>query len=241
MKQKSLVARVWLILGAALSTSAFATGTVSSEVKDDIAYVYHKDAHWNCCPDTVMQVIPNPDTAFIIDIFERDLCTHPCNCMCYFDLTHTLEGLVPGTYTARVWEVFCENQPMLAGTTDFVIPAQAGLKGFSSAMSDCHEEPGASEDKSPKTETFLTTASQVTAQSVEISYSLVQTSEVALGIYNSVGIKICRLHNGAEGPGTHIAIWNATDDSGNKVSPGTYFVLLETYDKIISLSLIVLK
>lgn len=230
-------------MGAAISAaSAFATGTVSSEVKDNVAYVYHKDAHWNCCPDTVMEVIPNADTANIIDIYERDLCINPCGCECYFDFTHTLDGLAPGTYNARVWEVFCEDEPLLTGTTDFVIPAQTGLSDFSSIMSKCHDEPhGIGEDTPLPLAASIETSSPIAARSAEITYTLEQASDVFLAIYNSAGIKICSLRKGAQIAGMHTANWNTCDDSGKRVPRGTYFAILETRDGVCSLPLIVLR
>ncbi len=229
-------------MGAAiLSAGAFASGTVSSEVKNNVAYVYHKDAYWNCCPDTLFEIIPNPDSAFIIDIYEHDRGTHPCKCECYFDFTHTLEGLAPGTYTARVWEAFFDLEPVVAGTTVFVIPSRTGLLDLSSSMSNCHEEPGVNESDPLPLAASLETSSPVTARSVGIAYTLERATGFSISIYNSAGIKVRSLERGVQSSGTHAARWNACDDSGNKVPRGTYFVLLETRYGVQSLPLIVLR
>jgi hypothetical protein len=243
MKNICRYAGVFVVIGVALSiTTGFATGTVSSKVIDGVAYVYHINANWNCCPDTVMEIIPNADSADIIDIFEHDLGTHPCGCMCYFDFTHKLEGLAPGNYTARVWEVFWDNEPLLAGTTTFTIPVQTGSLVFSSGMSNCHDEPGGiGEDTPLQTMTSLESVSPFASQSVEISFTTEAKSQIILAIYNSAGIKVRDLYGGVQDAGMHVARWDACDDDGNKVPRGTYFVILRSENNMHSLPLIVLR
>lgn len=242
MKNIRRLTGVFVVTGVALSiTAGFATGTVSSQVIDGVAYVYHTDANWNCCPDTVMEIVPNSDSADIIDIFEHDLGTHPCKCMCYFDFTHKLEGLAPGYYTARVWEVFRDNEPEPAGTTTFTIPFQTGSLSFSSDMSSCHGEPGIEEGIHLQTKASIESASPFAAQSVEICFTIEAESQIILAIYNSAGIKVRDLYGGVQDAGMHFAGWDACDNHGNKVPRGTYFVILGIGNNIHTLPLIVLR
>ena len=60
-----------------------------------------------------------------------------------------------------------------------------------------------------------------------IGYQLRQRSNVRLTIYNLLGQKVRTLVDSEQDAGVHTAIWNARDDSGRRVSSGTYFLRLE--------------
>ncbi|MCK9557547.1 MAG: T9SS type A sorting domain-containing protein [Candidatus Cloacimonetes bacterium] len=64
--------------------------------------------------------------------------------------------------------------------------------------------------------------------STNISYSLPSPAAVSLYIYNLKGQKVKTLLSNVNSPaGTHVEIWNGTDDSGKLVSSGMYFCRLE--------------
>jgi hypothetical protein len=240
MKRAFVLVTALIIIAGAVPV--YASGRVWSDVKDNVAYIYHDDAWWNCCPDTVFEIVPNQDSSWIIDIYERDLDTHPCNCMCYFNFTHTLRGLAPGTYLARVWEVYGDSDPELAGTTTFSILAKIGFFATGTYMSDCHQEPEGVKVSDDDRGFELENVSSSPAQNpVEIRYHLPAAQNVNLEIYDVTGTRVRTLEVGQQGTGDHIAVWDISDASGRPVPRGIYFVRLEARGEARTLPLIVLR
>jgi len=62
---------------------------------------------------------------------------------------------------------------------------------------------------------------------VKISYSLAQSSEVNIKIYDCSGRFIKRLINEKKKPGRYELVWSGIDDKGRRVSSGVYFVEMD--------------
>jgi hypothetical protein len=218
---------------------AYASGRVSSEVKENIAYVHHDSAWFNCCPEMVFEIKKD---GYTIDIYEEDLDIHPCDCMCDFDFTHKLEGLKPGTYLAQVWENnhYDTKGFRLAGETSFIIPAKVGLYRTSSARSECGGWPAAEEDHSSPEGLRISTPS-LTHSPVKISYVLPEAASVTIAVYDVIGIKLLTLNLGFREAGEHSVVWDACSEAGQPVPRGIYFVRLQASGSSRSLRLIVLR
>lgn len=242
MKRNYLVVVALMLVAAAVPSYAL-SGRVWSEVADNTAIVHHDSAWFNCCADMSFEIKPNPDTVGIIDIYERDLGTHPCYCMCHFDFTHILEGLEPGDYLARVWEASYDEEYTLAGTTSFTIKAQLGSFSTTTLMSDCYDAEGAEEPpSSPHTGLELTNvSSSPTQQSAQIRYFLPTQTEVLIQIYDVTGTRVRKLNIGSQEQGEHLVIWDTREESGQPIPRGIYFVRLQAAGQARSLSLIVLR
>lgn len=225
-----------LLVISAFGGVLFATGTVWSEVKDNVAYVYHDDARFNCCPEMVITQDIDEDIK-VIDIFEQD--TQPaCDCMCFYDFTHEFEGLAPGEYTANVWEADCkECEFTLAGTTNFVIVSKISPLAVFDTMSSCHEEPGVRE--TPERETV--DLQRRSLYPVEIAFTLSEISSVNLSIFDVSGRKVRTLFVGQMERGEHILKWDMRDNRGEYLPKGIYIATLATSRSAKSLPLIVLK
>jgi N-acetylneuraminic acid mutarotase len=63
-----------------------------------------------------------------------------------------------------------------------------------------------------------------------IDYTLPQAGQVTLSIYNLFGQHIQTLVNDKQNAGTYSHVWNATDETGNKVSSGIYLYRIEFTD-----------
>ena len=63
-----------------------------------------------------------------------------------------------------------------------------------------------------------------------ISFSVPSEQDVRLEIYNAAGQRVACLVNRAVPRGWSQVTWNAKDDRGNEVAPGTYFCRLSTKD-----------
>lgn len=61
-----------------------------------------------------------------------------------------------------------------------------------------------------------------------IRYSIEEPGSVSLEIYNIKGQLVKTLYHGNAEVGSHTAIWNGLDNSGNACSSGVYFYRLRT-------------
>ncbi len=224
-----LIIVCFVVTGYALS------GEVWSEVKDNIAYVHHDSAVFNCCPEMVFEIKID---GFQIDIFEQDTLA-ACDCICDFDFTHKLEGLEPGTYHARVWESYYKGEEyFLSGTTDFTILAKLVPFKTDNLRSDCGGWSGVGE-QNPEISDFRVGSPALTE--VVISYGLTLASGARIELYNVLGVRVRTLYADSQGVGEHVLVWDTRDDAGIKVPRGTYFVLLRAGADLRSLPLIVLR
>jgi flagellar hook assembly protein FlgD len=60
-----------------------------------------------------------------------------------------------------------------------------------------------------------------------IKYSLPESRDVKLVIYNSLGEKVKTLVNGIQEPGYYTTIWEGTNDQGIKVGSGMYIYAIK--------------
>ncbi len=63
--------------------------------------------------------------------------------------------------------------------------------------------------------------------STQVQYQIPAENLVVIEIYNVMGQKIKTLVNENQKPGTYTMTWNATDDHGNTVAAGTYFLRMQ--------------
>ena len=63
-----------------------------------------------------------------------------------------------------------------------------------------------------------------------IEYSLKKPGRVTLSIYNIFGRHIKTLVDATQSAGVYSHVWNATDETGNRVSSGVYLYRIEFYD-----------
>ena len=63
-----------------------------------------------------------------------------------------------------------------------------------------------------------------------IKYQVPQDSRISLTVYNMLGQKVATLANEYKTAGYHNVVWNATNDFGQKVSSGVYFLRMQAGD-----------
>ncbi|OQY29499.1 MAG: hypothetical protein B6244_03740 [Candidatus Cloacimonetes bacterium 4572_55] len=61
-----------------------------------------------------------------------------------------------------------------------------------------------------------------------IHYQLESSSQVSLSVYNQTGQLVKVLENGSKSVGDHEAMWDGTNENGDKVGVGVYFYQLQT-------------
>ncbi|MDD2230381.1 MAG: FlgD immunoglobulin-like domain containing protein [Candidatus Cloacimonetes bacterium] len=74
-----------------------------------------------------------------------------------------------------------------------------------------------------------------------LRFSLPEDAEVILDIYNLKGQKVRKLLSGSQTAGMHTCLWDAKDNSGNKVSSGIYFAVLSTHGNQLSRKMLLMK
>lgn len=103
------------------SSIAALRDSIVAAFREDTLFVTHFNAFYNCCFEIDMNFHQDGSLLNFIELPTGD----PCRCMCYFDITSTVVGLVPGTYIIRVWN---EDQSGLFGETVIIIPSGTALK-----------------------------------------------------------------------------------------------------------------
>ena len=63
--------------------------------------------------------------------------------------------------------------------------------------------------------------------STQVSYTLLESQEITLAVYDVMGRKVATLVSGARSAGDHAVAWAGLDDRGRKVEPGMYFTRLD--------------
>ena len=82
--------------------------------------IVHNNVEYNCCAWIDIEVVQQP---FTLEFYESERFTiGPCFCLCCFDLEMAVGGLSPGDYTVRLWKVYFEMPPALAG--EWVVTVQ---------------------------------------------------------------------------------------------------------------------
>ena len=79
------------------------------------------------------------------------------------------------------------------------------------------------------------------ASGTTLRYTLATSAEADLSIFDISGRRIRRLASGIVGPGEHAVVWNARNDTGQRVPPGVYLVRLRTPDTAETRRVIILE
>jgi subtilisin family serine protease len=74
-----------------------------------------------------------------------------------------------------------------------------------------------------------------------IRYSLPARSHITISVYNILGRKVQTLIDEVKSAGTHTAVWNGTDETGQAVSSGIYFYRVKTADRAESRKMLLLR
>ena len=77
--------------------------------------------------------------------------------------------------------------------------------------------------------------------STKISYSIPESGDISLNIYDMRGRRIKSLVNKNQASGRYLIEWNATDDYGNNVGAGVYIYQLRSKNKTLSQKMVLMK
>lgn len=66
-----------------------------------LVMINHKNAMFNCCLDTILVDLAQEENLLILT--EAEIATHPCHCICPYEVSASLEVSLPGQYQVEIW------------------------------------------------------------------------------------------------------------------------------------------
>jgi len=134
----------------------------------------------------------------------------------------------PGLYVWHCHILEHEDNEMMR-PYEVVHPPKGGKKKYYAGWGDGPMETGLNENEATVS-SVLTLSSHPNPfnMNTQISYSLPEASHVGLAVYNVAGQKVKTLVNAFEAVGFKTVTWNGTNQSGERVASGLYFLRLET-------------
>ncbi len=76
---------------------------IIARVEGDSVFVEHNNAIYNCCADDIEVTLSSQGN--ILTLYEKEILTRPCWCLCCYNIYTKIDGLTPGEYTIVVcWQ-----------------------------------------------------------------------------------------------------------------------------------------
>ncbi len=138
-----------------------------------------------------------------------------------------LNNLSSGEYFWRVRGVNSNGESFYSGTGNFTISGATGVENYENIVPQ-------------KFEVYQNYPNPFNPNTV-IKFGLPEAAFVSVKIYNMLGQEIKTLINSEKNAGTYNLQWNGHDNSGKKVSSGTYIYRVVSGNNIISKKMILLK
>jgi len=118
-------------------------------------------------------------------------------------------------------------------------------KSFGAGFTDIYliktEQESGIEEYTPEPFPILQVSPNPCLGSVELEYSITNSSDVRIDIYNIIGRKVTTLENEHKEAGKYTVTWNGIDQSGIEVPGGVYLILLYTDNHTITGKVTVLR
>jgi len=93
---------------------------IEISAEGDTIHVIHKNATYNCCPDDIEVSLSVEGN--LLRLTEKEILTHPCYCLCCYDVKSTIVDLPSGSYTLEYCWYDYETQVTKCDTDEVVIP-----------------------------------------------------------------------------------------------------------------------
>ena len=195
-------------------------------------------AQRNCCALYQMEV---DQYDFTITWLQKDT-GDVCYCICHFDLSVTFGPLSAGNYTADVYCTEAVSQDTLfQGSTSFVIESSGDkdtVTVIDTYQSDCYNYVSVSEPAidNHRLNVFPNPALN---NEITIRYKSLHSDNAGIYIYSVTGQLLKSFDDLSHGE--HFLKWDLANETGNRLSPGVYFVIFRTsketsYSRLVVLS-----
>lgn len=206
-------------------------------VSGDTVHIWNTGAFENCASLFRMDVSISSDTIYVTEV---DTAEEYVFCLCYFDLCTSVTGLQAGSYEALVYREI----PLLYPDTSFYIGSTSFIYGGSGStflsktyQSECYNVTKEEVRKLFPNEYILyDNFPNPFNPNSKIKYSIPQTSNVVIKVFDVLGNEIETLVNDEKTSGTYEITWYA----GNLQS-GVYFYRLQAGDFIETKKMVLMK
>lgn len=192
--------------------------------------LHHRLATYNCCPDSFTFTIETVGDSLFVT--EHEVLTHPCDCMCCFNLSVTVADL-----TAGDWHIvfrWLDDEPYgwrveyLDVHLDGAEKAGPGRVAATS-YTGCLDPMPAPEGPPYRDGIRLHAAAPNPFNPrTTIAFDLSREAYVTLRVFDAAGRVVSTLIEGESRiPGHYEAAWQGRDDAGRACASGTYFYRLD--------------
>ena len=225
-----------ILLVILFAYTALAQNKKAEEINIDIKngeVIIEDNNIWANCAALYKTEITIEDKVIILT--QTDTSVQKVRCMCYFDLTHTIRELPPGSYIVEIWrqELKKYNYPgdtliLIAKENIDVPPAlQMPPVMLVTKQSECHGEVDVPNDYTRNIDEIQVNPMPVSS-SMRLSFELKHEGDIKLYIYNMLGRKIKELSYGGFPSGDNTLYLNL-----NGLPTGIYLGKLLLPDKTI--------
>ncbi len=220
-----------------ITTYAETEDSVFVIISGDTVQIWNTGAYENCGCLFRMDVVVSNDTIYITEV---DTSSDWANCMCAFDLCAFVTGLQNGTYLVEVFRympLFYPDTVFYIGSTSFTYGGS--MLGFSlqSFQSDCYNitETSKSEEQ-PKGFILKQNYPNPFNPTTTIKYSIPQSSNVVIKVFDILGNEIEVLVNEEKPVGTYEVTWYTEN-----LQSGIYFYQLTAASFVETKKMVLMK
>ena len=206
-------------------------------IEGDTVNIWNTMAYENCGCLFRMDVIVSNDTIYVTEV---DTTSNWAWCMCYFDLCASITGLQNGTYFVEVFRYMplcCPDTTFYIGSTSFAFGGSELSFNIESFQSECYNITEVNKSEKYLKEYLLKqNYPNPFNPSTKIKYSIPQTSQVQIKVFDVLGNEIETLINEEKPSGTYELSWYA-----EYLPNGVYFYQLKAGSFIKTKKMILIK
>jgi len=205
----------------------------------DTIVVWNTNINVNCATSYVPEVTRIQDS---ITIVERDTAKRYATCLCFFDVTVSLTGLIPGNYHVTIYRTvhhLTGDTIFSVGSINFSVGAGSGLPLNTRIYSGaCHQDPISSVFESGVAGNYALLANYPNPfnPKTSIHYSIPNSGLVSIEIYDALGRLVSTLVHEKKEAGNYEVQFD-----GSAYESGAYFCRLVSGKTVITTKLLLLK
>ena len=184
---------------------------VEVSINSDQISIINENVYADCCAEFASEIKIKQDE---IILFQSDTSNEDCRCECYFDLTYNLSNIPAGSYDLKIIrnelkENAKENGKLIhiERVSISTEPALANAFAYDFNQTECKELSSIKTEFKPieNVQVFPNTSNDI----ITLKFSLEETTDVSLQIYNLLGKAVISVDKNNLNPGNHTMTLNA--------------------------------